>query len=125
MSQSAIESTKIPVILVSDIGRATEFYRDRLGYAVIKDTGAWVELQTADGVLALHGGGERAELPTRAAGRVGFSLKVADLAATVDDLRSRGVEFLMGPTRQDFGCSMAVFQDPDGVNWHLVQEDQA
>lgn len=125
MTEGTITSAGRPVILVSDMDRSVEFYRDRIGFPVRKETGEWVELQTPDGVLALHGGGEKTELPTRAAGRVGFSVRVDDLTAAVDELRSRGVQFLMGPTRQDFGCTMAVFQDPDGVSWHLVQEDHS
>jgi catechol 2,3-dioxygenase-like lactoylglutathione lyase family enzyme len=110
----------MPVITVADIGASLAFYRDSLGFAVKVETPEWVELQGGSGGLALHAGGERVESATRAAGRVNFSLRVDDLEATCESLRERGVEFIMGPTPQEFGVTMAVFQDPDGVSWHLV-----
>jgi len=116
-----LQSSGLPVITVSDLSRSTEFYRDRLGFPLKTEMPDWVEFELPEGGLALHAGGEKAELPARAAGRVSFSLRVEGLAQLVTELRGRGVEFIMGPTRQDFGVTMAVFQDPDGVNWHLVE----
>jgi len=115
-----LPSSVMPVITVADIGASLAFYRDSLGLAVKLETPDWVELEGPSGGLALHAGGERMETATRVAGRVNFSLRVDDLEATCESLRERGVQFIMGPTPQDFGVTMAVFQDPDGVSWHLV-----
>lgn len=119
-----LSNVGIPVIMVADIDRSTEFYRDVLGFPVKVETPDWVEFELSDGGLALHGGAEKPEATgPRYAGRVSFSLKVEDLDRTFETLREKGVEFIMGPTKQDFGATMAVFQDPDGVSWHLVQSD--
>jgi catechol 2,3-dioxygenase-like lactoylglutathione lyase family enzyme len=119
-----LSSVGIPVIMVSDIDKSTEFYRDILGFPVKVETPDWVEFELPEGGLALHAGAEPSpESSPRHAGRVSFSLQVEDLGATFESLREKGVEFIMGPTKQDFGASMAVFQDPDGVSWHLVQPE--
>ena len=115
-----LANSVMPVITVSDIGASLVFYRDSIGFTVKLETPKWVELEGPPGGLALHAGGERVETAPRAAGRVNFSLRVDDLEATCESLRERGVQFIMGPTPQEFGVTMAVFQDPDGVSWHLV-----
>jgi lactoylglutathione lyase len=115
-----LTSAAMPVITVSDLGASLSFYRDVLGLPLKVETPEWAEFEGPGAGLALHGGGERQELATRVAGRVNFTLRVDDLEATYDSLRERGVQFIMGPTPQDFGVTMAVFQDPDGVSWHLV-----
>ena len=113
----------LAVVTVSDINRSLEFYRDLLNFPVKVETPDWVEFDLPGGGLALHAGGEVVEMSARTAGRVGFSVQVEDVNQAYEELREQGIEFIMAPTRQDFGVTMAVFQDPDGVNWHLVQPD--
>ena len=115
-----LTSPAVPVITVSDMEASLAFYRDALGFTVQLETPDWAELTSPSGGLGLHAGGERIDAKTRAAGRVNFTLRVDDLDTACNALRERGVQFIMGPTPQDFGVTMAVFQDPDGVSWHLV-----
>ena len=67
-------------------------------------------------VLEGSGEGDRDKL----AGRItGICLGVADVAASFQALRARGVEFLREPDRQYWGGVMAHFKDPAG-NWLTV-----
>jgi catechol 2,3-dioxygenase-like lactoylglutathione lyase family enzyme len=51
----------------------------------------------------------------------GLSFTVADIAATYDALRARGVEFTEPPERQTWGGTLATLRDPAGNRLQLVQ----
>ena len=45
------------MVVVSDMDRAVEFYRDKLGIPLKFQSPDWTEFQTGATTLALHGGG--------------------------------------------------------------------
>jgi len=45
---------------------------------------------------------------------VGISLQVDDMNASYKELQSQGVKFLGPPEKQEWGGSLAFFEDPDG-----------
>ena len=45
---------------------------------------------------------------------VGVSLRVGNIDGLYETLKTKGVEFTSPPERQDWGGSLAHFQDPDG-----------
>ena len=45
---------------------------------------------------------------------VGASLRVDDINEVYELLRTRGVQFTSPPEKQDWGGTLAQFQDPDG-----------
>ena len=45
---------------------------------------------------------------------MGVSLRVDDIAAAYEELRSRGVEFETPPEKQPWGGTLAHFRDPCG-----------
>jgi catechol 2,3-dioxygenase-like lactoylglutathione lyase family enzyme len=101
-------------IFVTDWQRAVDFYRYTLDMPLAYDSEeqGWAELAVDGAHLAL----DRAE-PGDAdlVGRfVGASLQVPDVAATYQLLRTRGVEFLGPPEKQEWGGTLAHFKDPDG-----------
>jgi lactoylglutathione lyase len=51
------------MIIVSDMERSVEFYRDKLGIPLKFQSPDWTEFATGTTTLALHGGGVRAEHP--------------------------------------------------------------
>jgi catechol 2,3-dioxygenase-like lactoylglutathione lyase family enzyme len=53
--------------------------------------------------------------------RCQYTLDVADVDATCDLLRERGVELLNGPTDRPWGIRTASFRDPGGHIWEIAQ----
>src|SRR6266545_1076259 len=52
--------------------------------------------------------------------RFQFTLGVDDVDATVDELKSRGVELLNGPMDRPWGIRTASFRDPGGHIWEVA-----
>ena len=52
--------------------------------------------------------------------RFQFTLAVDDVDATVDELKSRGVELLNGPMDRPWGIRTASFRDPGGHIWEVA-----
>jgi len=119
-------------VIVSDMRRSVEFYRDKLGLPLKFESPDWTEFQTGATTLALHGGGKPRPPGASAAGEakdagtcsIGFS--VSDLEATFEKLRSRGVSFVMPPTeREGEGIKLAVAIDPDGLPVSFAESARA
>ena len=109
------------IVLVSDMSRSVEFYRDRLGLELITQTSDWAEFDTGTTRLALQPGGDPdAPQSHRAAGRLSISFEVDDVVDAHDKLLAEGVTFTHPPVRQDFGL-LAVFHDPDGLQIMLFE----
>jgi len=103
-------------VYVFDLEEAVEFYRDRIGlplrfmdeefgYASFGAEGAGFALARVDPES------EQAALVGR---HTGIGLGVEDLEGAYVELRERGVEFTMPPTRQAWGGILSMFRDPDG-----------
>jgi catechol 2,3-dioxygenase-like lactoylglutathione lyase family enzyme len=119
------------ILVVEDIARAGDWYRDVLGAepyreyggtsAVFRFLGTWLLLVT--------GGGPTADKPevTFAAPAdpttVGHSMtiRVADCHATYAELTARGARFLTPPVEYEWEIR-AFFRDPDG---HLFEISEA
>jgi catechol 2,3-dioxygenase-like lactoylglutathione lyase family enzyme len=122
---SGVELTHI--LVVSDMDRARDFYRDVLGASVYREYGGTsCVLQFAGAWLLLVTGGGPTEdkpgvafEPPRDPRSVGHSMtmRVPDCKAAYDTLVSRGAEFLTPP--HDWGGEIrCFFRDPDG---HLLE----
>ncbi len=114
------------MVIVSDMERSIEFYRDKLGILLKFQSPDWTEFQTGATTLALHGGGVRREPKggnsEKGAGTCSIGFNVSDLDKTYEDLKSRGVRFVMPPTpRDDQGIKLAVCVDPDGLPVSFAQ----
>jgi len=106
-----IRGTDFVMFQVTDLVRASRFYRETLGLTqeVYSEEPAWAEFNCGNVTLALNGG---AELPAgTAAGRI--ALAVEDVQAAYAELKSKGVR--MGGEPVDYGVCRAVqVPDPDG-----------
>lgn len=104
--------------IVDDVGRAIEFYRDLLGFAV--------EMHPAPGFAALTRGDLRLYLSAPGAGGAGraggaprpggwnrFQLEVEDLDALADALRAAGATF-RGERVEGQGGAQILVEDPAG-----------
>jgi lactoylglutathione lyase len=109
------------MVIVSDMNRSVEFYRDTLGVPLKFESPEWTEFNTGTTTLALHGGGvpqQHSGPPSggKAAGSCSIGFNVPDLAQTYEELKAKGVRFVMPPTDQpENGIKLAVALDPDGL----------
>jgi len=110
-------------IVVSDVGRATEFYRDVLGLKFLFAAGP--------NLAFLSAGGVRLMLTTpQGAGEVGKNsilyFKVADLSATHAAILARGAKNERAPAltarMPDHELWIAFVRDPDGNLIGLMSE---
>jgi lactoylglutathione lyase len=109
------------MVVVSDMERSVEFYRDRLGIPLKFQSPDWSEFQTGTTTLALHGGGiaptgPPTGDPTKQAGSCSIGFNVENVDQTYEELKARGIKFVMPPTqREGEGIKLAVCSDPDGL----------
>lgn len=115
------------MIIVSDMNRSVEFYRDKLGIPLKFQSPDWTEFQTGATTLALHGGGVRQDHapagdPSKQAGTCSIGFNVEDVDKTYAELQARGIMFVMPPTqREGEGIKLAVCIDPDGLPVSFAQ----
>ena len=109
------------MVVVSEMQRSVEFYRDKLGIPLKFQSPDWTEFQTGTTTLALHGGGvvgsaPPAGDPTKQAGSCSIGFNVEDVDKTYEELKAKGIQFVMPPTqREGEGIKLAVGLDPDGL----------
>src|SRR5262249_28495662 len=107
-----VERTDFVSLPVTDMERATSFYRDTLGLEQISEHG-FPEFQLGENVslylLSMEAFGSKFSAPHSAH----IALRVPDVAETRRELESRGVAFA-GDIFDTGVCHMAFFQDPDG-----------
>lgn len=117
-----IKAIKFVNVPVRDQDRALEFYTEKLGFVVatdqpFDDKQRWIELRilNAETRVVLF-------TPDAHADRVGTPSHVTfladDVEKTYETLRDRGVDFVQGPQRADWGTA-AVFRDVDGNTFVL------
>ena len=96
---------------VADMNRAVKFYRDVVGLTPKFESPGWSEFATGDTTFALHPAS-----PENPAGKVELGFNVPDLQKFYDDMRAKGVKFPMPPKKQDFGGTLAQFEDSEGAH---------
>lgn len=124
-----IQKIVLAGIWVSDQDAARKFYIEKLGFKlqndIIMETGyRWLEVVPPGGDTALT-------LATPYFGQNnvsvgGFSnvvLSCDNIIETYKELESRGVKFIEKPEMQDWGMMQALFEDPDGNIFVLVERE--
>jgi len=106
------------ILLVDDLERSAQFYKDTIGLKLKVKTTDWVEFFEKGTTLALHPRRRRKDVGDDGDGHpnvlVGFM--VADLDQVVKDLRAKDVRFFKEPKTEPFG-KHAIILDPDD---HLI-----
>ena len=118
-------------LVVDDYDKAIQFYTRKLNFDLIEDTilsenKRWV-------LVAPKGSSECKLLLARAAseeqvsrignqtgGRVFLFLHTDDFERDYHDLKSKEIEFVRGPSKEDYG-TVAVFKDIYGNLWDLIE----
>lgn len=125
------QSIFLVTLVVDTYDRAKAFYCDALGFECLQDEvlpegKRWVVVRPAGGegaaLLLAEAAGERQKVAigNQAGGRVGFFLKTEDFARDHAAMLAKGVRFVEEPRREDYG-TVAVFADPYGNTWDLIQ----
>jgi predicted enzyme related to lactoylglutathione lyase len=116
-------------LVVDDYDRGIRFYRDVLGLALVADTDMgggkrWVVVEGVGGSRILlakaDGAVQAATIGNQTGGRVGFFLETDNFDADHAAFVREGVTFLESPRREAYG-TVAVFEDPFGNKWDLIQ----
>jgi catechol 2,3-dioxygenase-like lactoylglutathione lyase family enzyme len=118
-------------LLVDDYDRAIAFYVDAVGFELLEDTPLdavkrWVVVaprgarETAVLLARAVGPAQRARVGDQTGGRVGLFLNTDDFERDHLRMRAAGVAFEEPPRREPYG-TVAVFSDPYGNRWDLVQ----
>jgi lactoylglutathione lyase len=116
-------------IWVSDQDAAREFYVEKLGFKlqtdIIMESGyRWLEVVPPGGDTALTLA--KPYLSQKDVSIGGFSnvvLSCDNIKQTYIELKSQGVKFIEKPDMQDWGMMQALFQDPDGNVFVLVERE--
>lgn len=122
----AIDSFEIISVPVSDQQRAKAFYRDVLGFSLVREEPmgpdmSWVQLAPPGQsvTIALVKALEK----MKPGGLQGVMVNTADIAAEHAVLRQRGLA--IGDIQQQPWGRFALFSDPDGNGWILREPPAA
>jgi catechol 2,3-dioxygenase-like lactoylglutathione lyase family enzyme len=116
-----IKGVKFASIPVSNQDRALAFYTEKLGLRLLTDQPfseeqRWIELGIpgADTRIVLFKFGESLQPGSQ----MNITFWADDVEATARELKSKGVQFVMEPKREDWGTA-AAFKDVDGNTFVL------
>jgi catechol 2,3-dioxygenase-like lactoylglutathione lyase family enzyme len=117
-------------VLVPDYDAGIAFYVGTLGFDLRADTPLgpgkrWVLVAPKGGQTAIllaraNGTAQEAAIGNQTGGRVGFFLATDDFAADHARMTAAGVQFEEEPRHETYG-SVAVWRDPFGNRWDLLQ----
>lgn len=118
-------------LVVPDYDTAIAFYCGSLGFDLLEDTDMgegkrWVVVrpkgatETALVIAKAEGARQEAAIGNQTGGRVGFFLFTDDFDRDHEVMLGAGVRFLGEPRREVYG-TVAVFADPFGNMWDLLQ----
>ena len=109
-------------VLVTDLQRSVEFYRDTLGFHEIDGGDSNAILASGDTRIVLREIPEVSPITRRL---VHLNLEVGDVIAVYENLRAKGVKFTYAPRAVNRGAKLelwaAAFRDPDGHGIALTQ----
>ena len=103
---------------VQDIERAVDFYENVLGLPEVKRDGPWAEVDANGVTVGLNG--REPEGAEAEGGPVLTFQPEGSLEETVDDLKSRGVEFPAEISEHDWG-RVATCKDSEGNDLQLYE----
>jgi catechol 2,3-dioxygenase-like lactoylglutathione lyase family enzyme len=116
-----IKGVKFASIPVADQDRALAFYTEKLGLRLLTDQPfsneqRWIELGIpgADTRIVLFNFGQ----DLKPGSKMNITFWADDVKATACELKSKGVQFVMEPKREDWGTA-AAFKDVDGNTFVL------
>jgi lactoylglutathione lyase len=111
---------KYNTMIVKDMEKSVEFYRDICGFEI----DSTYDLPNNAKITLLKSDGETfIELIENNVDEVGFysvGMEVDDIHKEFEDLKRKGIKFILEPTKISVGY-MALFKDLNGVNIVLLE----
>lgn len=113
-------------IFVSDVKKAEKWYSEIFGMELI-------EKYPKFKCILMRLGGTEFDIGTptpewgegwnkvMVGGRTNIFFETADIGVTVKDLKQKGVKFVEEPSKRPWGEYKAVFIDPDGNEFNLIE----
>ncbi|OED00242.1 VOC family protein [Rhizobium sp. YK2] len=125
------QSLFLVTLVIDDYDRAKAFYCDALGFECLADEvqpegKRWVVVRPKGGegaallLAQAASDSQRTAIGNQTGGRVGFFLKTDDFTRDHAAMKAKGVRFLEEPRHEVYG-TVAVFADPYGNTWDLIQ----
>ena len=102
------------ILLVSDMRRSIQFYKETLNLPLKKESEEWTEFFNKETVLALHPAKHKENLKSGQHILIGFTAN--DFDNTINNLKEKGIVFFKNAKDEGFG-KHAIIEDPDG---HLI-----
>jgi catechol 2,3-dioxygenase-like lactoylglutathione lyase family enzyme len=104
------------ILLVDDMERSTQFYKDTIGLKLKVKTTDWIEFFEKGTTLALHPRRKGVDEISNGHPNILVGFMVSDLDQVVKDLKAKNVKFFKEPKSEPFG-KHAIILDPDD---HLI-----
>jgi lactoylglutathione lyase len=126
---AAIGELGPPVLFIDDLARSKAFYVDTLGFTlgfedetsaglfVGEDMFMLVTVPSGEEMLT----GEKLSTPNGQWATGLFNIFVENVDVVFEQLKAKGVEFIIDPIDRYWGRRTAHFKDPDGVVWEISQ----
>ena len=120
-------------LVVPEYDIAREFFVDALGFALVedKDMGGgkrWLVVEAPDGGRLLLAKAvnddQRSSIGNQTGGRVAFFLETDDFTASHNRIAAAGCTFHETARQEPYG-TVAVFSDPFGNRWDLIEPKEA
>jgi len=105
-------------LVVSDGKKSAKWYQEKLGMEIRDHQGHWITVALKKENVAFHLCSGFYDLEP---GNTGISFTTKDIKKEEQALRDLGVAFVTPTTTEDWG-TYAVFKDPDGNEFWLVEE---
>jgi catechol 2,3-dioxygenase-like lactoylglutathione lyase family enzyme len=124
-----IKKIALAGVWVSDQDVACKFYVEKLGFEIQMDTimengYRWLEVVPPGGETALTLAKPYLGQKDVAIGVfANIVLSCEDIVATCNEMKSKGVNFIEEPNLQEWGMMQALFEDPDGNVFVLVERE--
>jgi predicted enzyme related to lactoylglutathione lyase len=105
------------ILWAADMDRAAKFYTEILGGTVLRRNPHICEIQIAEGIIGIHGGGEGARTWT------GLSFQVPDVVAGAAEVVAGGGQLVREPQPEDDEPPhLAMCVDPEGNEFMLTRK---
>ena len=108
------------MIVVRDMERSVDFYRDVLKLKLEFATPHWSQFNVGGVTLGLHPETEQLKVTDTKPQTCQFGFYIEDIEATFADLTSKGAKSILAPKQEEFG-KLAIVGDPDGYAIQLCQ----
>ena len=121
-SKGRITRLWLTMIRVSDMDRALKFYSETLGLQIALDAIVFNHAEVGPheplAKIGLYSTGKDSKKKKR----TGIVFDTDDIHKLYENLRRKGVKFIMKPTKMEWGGIVADFLDPDNNILEVVQD---